>query len=229
MTVLDFFSPMRYGFSLSSLIMLCISFIGVGVLLGIGFLIGQRGALSITRRIGLKIRISGATSFTLATIILLTGFWCVFLSPTSTYYENRENFYTEISIDGQDVWTYDFKMYEEDALDGSISVIKTYESNGVSSNTFNFQIYDQNKNVIWSRNNVSNSHFNLQSVKLGEYKIEVKNPTNQIVDYSIRFSVRGKHAHRPLDPAGQWLSIISMPVYGLGVWTWITSKIKKKY
>jgi hypothetical protein len=207
--------------------MVCVSFVGIGILLGIGFLIGQRGAISIGRRVKIS-RISGAIALTLASIILLSGLWCIFLSPTSTYYENRENFYTEISIDGQDVWIYDFKMIEEDALDGSIGVLRTYESNEVSSSTFNFRIYDQNNNVIWSRNNVSNAHFNLMSLRLGEYKIEVQNPNSQIVDYSIRFAVRGKVTHRPLDPVGQWLSIISLPVFGLGIWTWITRKIKKE-
>jgi hypothetical protein len=227
MTVLDVISPIRYGYGFSSLIMVCVSFIGVGILLGIGFLIGQRGALSIGRRIRMKGRISGAIALTLASIILLSGLWCIFLSPTSTYHENRRNFYTEISIDGQNVWNYDFSMIEEDAMDGSISVLRTYESNEDSSSTFNFRIYDQDNNVIWSRNSVSNAQFNLISVSLGEYRIEVQNPNNQIVDYSIRLNVREKVTHRPLDPVGQWLSIISLPVFGFGIWTWITTKNKE--
>ena len=228
MTVLDFFSPMRYGFSLSSLIMVCISFIGIGILLGIGFLIGQRGALSIRKRLGENFRIRGGITLTLASIILLSGLWCIYLSPTSTYYEYRENFNTEISIDAQDIWTYNFKIYNEAALDGSISVLKTYESNEASSSTFNFKIYDQNNSVIWSRNSISNAYFNLQSVKPGEHRIEVQNPSNQIMDYNIRFTVREKLTHRSLDPVGQWLSIISLPVFGLGIWTWITTKNRKR-
>jgi hypothetical protein len=222
MAVLDVFSPMRYGFGFSSLIMVCVSFVGIGILLGIGFLIGQRGAISIVRRLRCARRISGAIASTLALIILLSGLWCIFLSPTSTYYENRENFYTEISINGQDIWNYGFEMYEEDALDGSISVLRTYESNEGSSSIFNFRIYDQNNNVIWSRNSVSNAQFNLMFLRLGEYKIEVQNPNNKTVDYSIRFNIREKVTHRPLAPVGQCLSIISLPIFGLGIWTWIT-------
>jgi hypothetical protein len=208
--------------------MIVISFVGIGVLLGIGFLIGQRSALSIGRRVGMNFGASGGIAFTLASIILLSGLWCIYLSPTSTYYEYRENFNTEISIDVQDFWTYYFKMNEGDSLDGSISVLRTYEGNEVSSSTFNFKIFDQNSSVIWSRNSVSNAYFNLQSVKHGEHRIEVQNPTNQIVDYSIRFTVREKLTHRPLDPVGLWLSIISLPIFGLSIWTWITSKKEKK-
>jgi hypothetical protein len=208
--------------------MVCITIIGIGALLGIGFLIGQRGALSIRRRLGENFRIRGGITLSLASIILLSGVWCIYLSPTSTYYEYRENFNTEISIDVQDIWTYNFKMYKEAALDGSISVLKTYGSNEVSSSTFNFKIYDQNNSVIWSRNNVSNAYFNLQSVQPGEHRIGVQNPTNQIMDYNIRFTVREKLTHRPLEPVGQWLSIISLPVFGLGIWTWIHTHAKNK-
>jgi hypothetical protein len=151
----------------------------------------------------------------------------MFLSPPSSYYENRENFYTEISIEGQKSWNYDVEIFEEDALDGSVNELTVYESSRVSSNTFNFQIYDQDDNVVWSRNNVSNAHFNLKTVKPGQYRIEVQNPNDQIVDCSIRFTVRGKITHRPLNPLGQWLSITSLPVFGLGIWTWITKTRKK--
>ena len=227
MTVLDIISPMRYGFSFLPLIIICISFIGIGILLGIGFLIGQRGAISIGKRLKTNVRISRTITLTLASIILLSGLWCMFLSPASTYYENRENSYTEISIDGQNSWSYDFKMYEGDTLDGSITELWTYERYNVSS-TFNFKIYDQDNNIVWSRNRVSNANFNLKPVKPGDYMIEVQNPNNQIVDYSIRFTIRGKVTHRPLNPIGQWLSIISLPMFGFGILTWISLKTKRK-
>jgi len=228
MTVLDIISPISYGFSFLPLIIICISFIGIGILLGIGFLIGQRGALSIGRRLTTNIRISRAITLTLASIILLSGLWCMFLSPASTYYENRENFYTEISIDGQNSWSYELKMYEGDTLDGSINELWTSERYNVSSSTFNFRIYDQANNVVWSRNRVSNANFNLKPVLSGDYKIEVQNSNKQIVDYSIRFTIRGKVTHRPLYQLGQWLSITSLPVFGFSIWTWTSSKTKKK-
>jgi len=227
MSILEAISPIQYGFSFLSLIVICISFIGIGVLLGVGFLIGQRGALSIGRRVAMNIRTSGTIALTFASIILLSGLWCMFLSPTSSYYENRENFYTEISIEGQNSWNYDIIIFEEDTLDGSVNGLIAYESSRVSSNTFNFRIYDQDDNVVWSRYNVSNAHFNLKTVKPGQYMIEVQNPNDQIVDCSIRFTVRGKITHRPLNPIGQWLSIILLPVFGLSIWTWITKTRKK--
>jgi len=226
MNVLEVISPISYGFSFLPFIIICISFIGIGILLGIGFLIGQRGALLLRRRVVMNIRTSGAIALTLASIILLSGLWGMILSPTSSYYENRENFYTEISIDGQSNWVHDLEMFEEDTLDGSVNEVIAYEK--MSSSTFNFRIYDHNNNVIWSKYNVSNAYFNLKPVKPGEYKIEVQNPNDQIVDCSIRFTVREKITHRPLNPIGQWLSIISLPVFGFGIWTWVTSKTQKK-
>ena len=228
MSVLEAISPYSYGFSFLSLIIIAISIIGGGILLGIGFFIGQRVAHSIRRRIAMNIRSSGAIALTFASMILLSGLWCMFLSPTSSYYENRENFYTEISIEGQSSWVHDLEMFEEDALDGSVNELILYERSNVSSNTFNFRIYDHDNNVIWSKYNVSNAYFNLKSIKSGEYKIEVQNLNNQIVDCSVRFTVRGKVTHRPLNPIGQWLSIISLPVFGFGIWTWRTSKTQKK-
>ncbi len=228
MNVLDIVSPIPYGFSFLPLIIICISFIGIGILLGIGFFIGQRGALSIGRRVAMNIRVSGAIALTLASIILLSGLWCMFLSPTSSFYENRENFYTEISIEGQNNWVHTMKMFEEDILDGSVNELILYERSNVSSNAFNFRIYDHDNNVIWSKYNVSNAYFNLKRIKASEYKIEVQNPNNQIVDCSVRFTVQGKVTHRPLNPIGQWLSITSLPVFGFGIWTWRTSKTQKK-
>ncbi len=228
MTVLDVISPLRYGFSFLPLVIICLLFIGIGILLGIGFLIGQQGALSIGRRLTNKVRISRAITLTLSSIILLSGLWCMFLSPATTYYENREYFYTEMTIDGQNSWSYDLIMYEGDTLDGSINELWTYERYNVSSSTFNFRIYDEDNNIVWSRNRVTNANFNLKPLKPGEYKIEVQNPNNQIVDYSIQFTVRGKVTNRPLNPLGQWLSIISLPVFGFGIWTRITSKNQKK-
>ena len=176
----------------------------------------------------MNIRASGAIALTLASIILLSGLWCLFLSTITTAYENRENFYTEISIESQNSWNYNLKIFEDDTLDGSVNEVRTYEGSKVSSNTFNFRIYDPDNHVVWSKNNVSNAYFNLKPVKPGEYKIEVQNPNNQIVDCSIRFTVRGEVTHRPLNPIGQWLSITSLPVFVFGIWTWVTSKTQKK-
>ena len=228
MSVLEAISPYYYGFSFLPLIIIAISIIEGGILLGIGFFIGQRVAHSIRRRVAMNIRTSGAIALTLASIILLSGLWCMFLSPTSSYYENRENFYTEISIEGQNTWNYEVKIFEEDTLDGYINELTVYESSKVLSNAFNFRIYDQDNNVVWSRNNVSNANFNLKSVKTGEYRIEVHNPNDKIVDFSIRFTVRGKVMHRPLNPIGQCLSIISLPTFGFGIWTRISLKTQKK-
>ena len=174
----------------------------------------------------MNIRSSGGIALTFASMILLSGLWCMFLSPTSSYYENRENSYTEISIDGQNNWVHDLEMFEEDTLDGSVNEVIAYEK--MSSSTFNFRIYDHNNNVIWSKYNVSNAYFNLKSIKSGEYTIELQNPNDQIVDCSIQFTVRSKIIHRPLNPIGQWLSIISLPIFGFGIWTWRTSKTQKK-
>ena len=226
MSVLEAISPYYYGFSFLPLIIIAISIIGGGILLGIGFFIGQGVACSIRRRVAMNIRSSGVIALTFASIILLSGLWCMFLSPTSSYYENRENFYTEISIEGQRSWIHDLEMFEEDTLDGSVNEVITYEK--ASSSTFNFRIYDHDNNVIWSKYNVSNAYFNLKSIKSGEYRIEVQNPNDQIVDCSIRFTVRSKIIHRHLDPLGQWLSIISLPVFGFGIWTWLTSKTQRK-
>ena len=48
---------------------------------------------------------SGAITLTLASMLLLSGIWCMLLSPTVTYPQFGQSLHREISIDAFGNWT----------------------------------------------------------------------------------------------------------------------------
>jgi hypothetical protein len=175
----------------------------------------------------------GAVALTLASILLLSGVWCTFLSPTVTNYINKDNFYSSISIEALSRWSYNFNVQKGDSIDGSVNGIRLmyqeYSKIVTPNYSFNVKIYDMNNNIVWSRSKVTYAYFNVKAPKSGEYRVEVQNLNSHILDCNIQVTIRGEVTHRPLDPLGQWLSIISIPVFGLGVWTsGVLSRIRER-
>jgi hypothetical protein len=87
-----------------------------------------------------------------------------------------------------------------------------------SEKTFNVYIYDPDAYIVWSETNVTHSYFNIKALKSGLYKLVVQNPNPHDVGCYIGITVSAKVTHRPLEPLGQWLSLISLPIFGLGIW-----------
>jgi hypothetical protein len=81
------------------------------------------------------------------------------------------------------------------------------------------RIYDSDNDVLWSKSRVSYAYFNLKAPKTGDYRIEVQNPNKDVIEVNVQVTIRGEITHRPLNPAGQWLSLISLPIFGLGIWS----------
>lgn len=186
------------------------------VILGLIFLIVI--GILVSRRVTVTMRASGAVALTLASILLLSGLWCMFLSPTIAYSETRGSFYSPISIDGFKSWSYTFSVYKGDILSGSVDGIKRFDGFNATGKAFNLRIYDSDNIVIWSQPNVTNTYFSIEALKSGMYKVEVQNPNEQAVEINVQVSVTAKVTYRPLEPVGQWLSLISLPIFGLGMW-----------
>jgi len=93
------------------------------VVLGFIFLIVL--GLLIGRRVTMTMRTGDAIVLTLASIVLLSGPWCMLLSPIITYPEPKDGFYSSISVDGLGNWVYSFSLLgtpeKRYALDGSVN------------------------------------------------------------------------------------------------------------
>lgn len=176
-----------------------------------------RGGQTISRKMG------GALALTVALMILFSGLWCVFLSPPVTYNEYKDSLYRNISIEGRSSWNYTTDMLKGDTLDGSISLVMILEGKeptitNYTSTTFSLLIYDPDGRPVWTQINVTYSYFTVKALKSGTYEIEVRNPNMATLNGYVSLNVQGKVTLRPLEPLGQWLSLISLPILGLGVW-----------
>lgn len=201
-----------WSYSLAPLIMVGGLALGFIVLLALLLLMGRR--VTVTTRTG------GALALTLASILLLSGAWCVFLSPTTTHQETKESLNRQISINGLDSWSYSFTAREGDTLSVSVDGIRAYNGDAmVLVKAFNFYVYTYEGEAVWSETNITDSYFSISLLKSGLYKVEAENPHSHMIRCYLQLSVSEEVTYRPLEPVGQWLSLISLPVFGLGLWT----------
>ena len=198
------------SYSLLPLVIVGSLVLGIMLLVALAILIGRRTVVTTPRELG-------ALALTLASILLLSGLWCIFLSPTTTYSETKESLYRPISIDGLRGWNYSFNIQEGDVLAGSVNERILPDSTNASK-TFNIQIYDPDGSVVWSETNVTKSYFNVKASRAGVLRVELKNPNRWVVECYVQITISAKVTHRPLEPVGQWLSLVSLPVFGLGTW-----------
>ena len=85
---------------------------------------------------------------------------------------------------------------------------------------FSVKIYDPSGRLIWSQTNVTKV-FYMQPTPVAEsgtFRVEVSNPQKDAVSLTMRVQDRTKITIRPLEPLGQWLALISLPIFGLGIW-----------
>lgn len=179
----------------------------------------------------------GAVALALASVIFLTGVWCFALSPTDKRYETVLN--AGPSIAPTKTWTYSASFKEGDVITGNINLRDYWpkpldgELNrtpviepppdgilgpGVITipQTFSVFVYDPDGEVVWSEEKVSSSYFTVETAKTGDYRFRVQNDGPNTVTLSINISKTMDY--RPLEPFGQWLSLISLPLIGLGIW-----------
>jgi len=176
---------------------------------------------------------SGAITLTIAAVILLSGVWCNWISPT---YDTRK--YEEIAVRsllieplGTVTQTFEAEKGQEIEVNidftGPVRVIQVpgrFEEPIFP--IFSVKIYDPSGRLIWAQINVTKGFFmQPTSVKeSGTYRIEVSNHQKEVVSLTMRVQDRAKITVRPLEPLGQWLTLISIPIFGLGVWF---SRLKK--
>jgi len=192
--------------------------LGIIGLIAFGYLLGRKKAITF--------KTGGAIAIALASILLLSGVWCIFLSPTTTYTETKESFSRSLSLQGYEAWSHVFSLDADDVIDGSVNLRFDMLQN--DSQVFSVYVYDPNDNSVFSDINVSYSYFNVKALESGGYLVFIENPNSQKIDVYLYISVWEKLTIRPLEPVGTWLALISLPIFGLGIWISIASKPKTK-
>ncbi|MEM3045777.1 MAG: hypothetical protein QW057_01690 [Candidatus Bathyarchaeia archaeon] len=186
----------------------------------------------------------GAVTLALASIIFLTGVWCFALSPTSTQYENVLSAGPSI-LPGRS-WTYNASFAQGDTITGNVNLrdfwpkpldeelnrtLPDVDLNGtqaggvvlepvprpiIVAQTFSLFLYDPQGETVLSELNTSSAYFTVKASRTGLYRFKVMNdgPRTAVLSVNISKSTQ----YRPLEPFGQWLSLISLPLIGLGIW-----------
>lgn len=192
----------------------------MGVLSMIGFLTSAAGLVILTfifvsilllrDRVLMSKRTGGAVTLTLASIILLSGIWCYALSPTVRRYEHDSIVRGEKpTIGASQIQTYYVELKEGERLTGDVSHEEA---------AFTLRIYDPEGDLIRSALNVTTSGLTVEALRSGSYRVEIENPNPESITPYIYIGKETEVPHRLLAPAGQWLSIISIPLFALGLW-----------
>lgn len=169
---------------------------------------------------------------TLAAVVLFSGLWALWYTPTSAY-ESRKN---------EQITNLEF------ILNANSSAVKAFEVSegvevlgvGIWPQTI-VQNYDPAEDsppsdvppvisarILDSQGNVARTYDNVTTVS-GEERIAVQESgtfeveiSNSLAENAVRVELRvtdvSKVPNHPLEAMGQWLTIISLPVFGLAAW-----------
>jgi len=219
------------------------SFIGLlivaAIVLGVLFLIllvvfAARGSW-VSRTTG------GAIALALASMTFLTGVWALAFSPADKRYESIVS--AAPSIQPTRSWNYQASFREGDLITGNVNLRDFWpkplidEFNRTPSDpgfnqtppdegnvprpiiilqTFSLFVQDPRGDLVWSEENTSSSSFTVTAPVTGAYTFKVQNDGPQTLMLFV--SISKTVDYRPLEPFGQWLTLVSLPLIGLGIW-----------
>ena len=188
----------------------------------------------------------GAVTLTLASMLLLSGLWCMLLSPTTSYSRYTYNWRDSVTIPSALNWTYYFEIQEGDTLTVVIDYIKvnipeptrpppvfpnmTIIVSEIVLIPIRLQtvcIYNSTGELVYEW--PASGGFSQSDIELApdRYTIVFRNHITYPIEVHAHISVRRRIVYRSLEPVGQWLSLISLPVFGLGIWA--SSSLKKRF
>ncbi len=182
---------------------------------------------------------SGAIALTVAAVILLSGVWSMWLSPT---YDVKKNelmpmwiFRGEIISGGPfGLGPHSFVTYHFDVEQGQwiqirmspagyIKGVRTTGGElvtGAGVSVYDMSVYASNRSLIFTITNVSKALIvePLYVAESGIMAVEVSNPASNEVMLVLEVRDIDSITTRPLEPIGRLLMLISIPIFGLGVW-----------
>lgn len=167
----------------------------------------------------------GAIALTLAAVILISGVWCMALSPTTDYPQFKDRYEYSLSIRGYASKSVTFTAEKGETLDISVGLTARI----MKGEAYNVYVFDPEDEVIWQDLNVTDSHLRTEALMSGTYEVKVENLSPNTITCPIYMNRTVRVTIRPLEAAGQWLSLISLPIFGLGIWaSGIHTTIRKK-
>jgi len=185
-------------------------------------------------------QVIGALTLTIASIILLSGIWCYYLSPTVDRTKIIDSYEYHLAIEKYASRSITFPVEKGETV--TIRVLKKlpphplpspYDSINRTSieakviEKFNVKIFDPDGQIISQELNVEHAYFRINALKSGTYKVEIENLTPITITVPIHVTRSIKMTIRPLEPTGQWLSLISLPIFAFGIWMFIVERRKK--
>ena len=178
---------------------------------------------------------AGALALTFASIILLSGLWCIYLSPTMPQHISKLFRQENTILGAESSATYDVEVQEQDKL--TIQIHNVWFENytlpefslvGTAPEPrVHVSLLDTLDLVIWAEEYVLHTSFSM-GLASGFYTLEIVNAhDNADVRVFFTISVSGNVDYRPLQPFGLWLILVSFPIGGLGIW-WGKDKSRKE-
>lgn len=164
----------------------------------------------------LKGKTFGVACLTAASLLLLSGLWCIFFSPVEVYGPDIPNTVWQRRIHKplfQSNSTETFNFTVQEAI-----YVRVWIQN-VEFTAYRFYsvvIHDQQGNKVYERYTDSNLPFDFVPNKTGNYMLEICN--QPYVNTSLTVEMMGYYPFsRPLTSTGQLLILVSAPFYGFAV------------
>ena len=231
------------------------------VILGVIFFVVL--AILIGRRVTVTVKTGGVIALTLASILLLSGIWCIYLSPVSTRSETKLFFQENLLLETNARWFYPIWIDDGDTLSIRIERVQIWGpflndfieiivKESVPSIPINMEkafdnellesiseenvtliddgdtlaplpvvsvyLFDTMNYSIWSEEYAYRAYHSAQLAS-GKYLVEIVNPHWEVEERCfVTFTVTGDVEYRPLEPFGQLMILVSLPIFGLGIW-----------
>lgn len=182
-------------------------------------------------------QIRGAITLTVAAVFLSSGLWALWYTPTLTYEPRRNEEIGNIELTLQPSTSADKvlevkKGVQELSISIRAQTILDNDPNETSyptdiPPTFSAKILNPEGKAIARYDNVASvgSEERITVQQPGSHQIELTNMSFEN-SLTLQFHARDvtKIVNHPLEALGQWLTIISTPIFGLGAW-FVVSKL----
>jgi len=179
----------------------------------------------------------GAVTLTFASVILFSGLWSLCYVPASGYEYRKNDQLTGVDFilapGNSTTNTFEVKKgVEEIGMNVSPQTIpnQPYDPSQPQQDippVISIKVYDPEGRVVKSYGNITSLSGNemIAVASPGKFRVDVINNTP---DNSVRIGLQvydsTKVVNHPMDAMGQWLTIISAPVFGLAAWFVIRSR-----
>ena len=174
-------------------------------------------------------RTKGAITMTLAAVTLLSGLWALWYTPTLGYEPRKSDqiTYTTFVLEPGNSTVKAFEVgkgVEELSVGVWPQPIVDPEKDPNQSNIppmISAKISDPEGKVAKAYDNVTSvsDSERIHVAEPGAFKIQLSNNgTENALQVELRVTDNSKIPNHPMEAMGQWLTVISLPVFGLAGW-----------